>query len=139
MHYIRFLLFGDEIASLFFGQAGIHSSRGLGGLALGVKLLAGHAGAAFARGWQQKCDGIFQLQKVFYLSSPDRIIVMETKDLIQKEIEVFPEPYLEEILDFIYFLKGKASKKRMETVILSETVLSKEWISPEEDEAWKNL
>ena len=64
---------------------------------------------------------------------------METKDLIQKEIEVFPEPYLEEILDFIYFLKGKASKKKMETVILSEPVLAKEWLSPEEDEAWKDL
>jgi len=32
---------------------------------------------------------------------------METKELIQKEIEVFPGPYLEEILDFIHFLKGK--------------------------------
>jgi hypothetical protein len=64
---------------------------------------------------------------------------METKDLIQKEIEVLPEPYFEEILDFIYFLNGRASKKRMETVILSESVLAKDWLSPEEDEAWKNL
>jgi hypothetical protein len=64
---------------------------------------------------------------------------METRDLIQKEIEVFPEPYLEEILDFIYFLKEKASKKGIETAILSESVLAKEWLSPEEDEAWKNL
>ncbi|VVB67883.1 Uncharacterised protein [uncultured archaeon] len=29
----------------------------------------------------------------------DNIIDMETKELIQKEIEVFPEPYLEEVLD----------------------------------------
>lgn len=91
------------------------------------------------QGWRQRCDGIFQLQKVFYLSSLDSIIDMETKDLIQKEIEAFPEPYLEEILDFIYFLKEKASKKRMETVILSESVLAKDWLRPEEDEAWKNL
>jgi hypothetical protein len=72
-------------------------------------------------------------------SSADSIIDMETKELIQKEIDVFPEPYLEEILDFIYFLKGKASKKGMETAILSESVLAKDWLSPEEDEAWKNL
>lgn len=59
--------------------------------------------------------------------------------MIQKEIDVFPEPYLEEILDFIYFLKGKASKEGMETAILSQSVLAKDWLSPEEDEAWKNL
>jgi len=64
---------------------------------------------------------------------------METKELIQKEIEFFPEPYLEEILDFIHFLKGKASKRRTETTILSESVLSRDWLNPEEDEAWKNL
>ena len=64
---------------------------------------------------------------------------MKTKELIQKEIEVFPEPYLEEILDFIQFLMGKASKKRMETAIMSESVLAKDWLSPEEDEAWKSL
>jgi len=64
---------------------------------------------------------------------------MKTKELIQKEIEVFPEPYLEEVLDFIHLLKAKASKNRMETAILSESVLAKYWLSPEEDEAWKNL
>jgi hypothetical protein len=51
----------------------------------------------------------------------------------------FSEPYLEEMLVFIHFLKGKASKERMETAILSESVLAKDWLSPEEDEAWKNL
>jgi len=45
------------------------------------------------------------------------IIDMETKELIYKEIELFPETYLEEILDFIHFLKGKASKEGMETAI----------------------
>ena len=64
---------------------------------------------------------------------------METKELIQKEIEVFSEPYLEEVLDFIHFLKEKASKNRMETSILSESVLAKDWLNAEEDEAWKNL
>ena len=64
---------------------------------------------------------------------------METMELIHEEIEAFSEPYLEEILDFIHFLKGKASKKRMETAILSESVLAKDWLSAEEDESWKNL
>ena len=64
---------------------------------------------------------------------------MQTKELIQKEIEFFPEPYLEEILDFIHFLKEKASKNGNETMILSESVLARDWLSSEEDEAWKNL
>ena len=81
----------------------------------------------------------FILHKSLLLSSRDSIIDMETKELIQKEIEVFPEPYLEEVLDFIHFLKRKASKKRVETAILSEAMLAKEWSSHEEDEAWKNL
>jgi hypothetical protein len=41
MHHIRFLLIGDEVASLVFGQAGIHGGEDLGVLALGVELLAG--------------------------------------------------------------------------------------------------
>ena len=81
----------------------------------------------------------FPVTKSLLPSSLDSIVDMETKELIQREIEVFPEPYLEEILDFIHFLKGKTSKKRMETAILSESVLAKDWLSPEEDEAWKNL
>jgi hypothetical protein len=108
----------------------------LSAFAFGIELLQL---CARARDCWQGCAGLFQLQKVFYPSSLDRILDMKTKELIQKEIEVFPEPYLEEILDFIHFLKVKASKNRMETAILSESVLAKEWMSPEEDEAWKNL
>jgi len=33
----------------------------------------------------------------------------------------------------------ETSKKRMETAMLSESVLAKDWLSPEEDEAWKDL
>ena len=69
----------------------------------------------------------------------NNIANMETKDLILKEIEVIPEPYLEEILDFVRFLKDKAMKTRMESAILSESVLSRDWLSPEEEEAWKDL
>lgn len=69
----------------------------------------------------------------------NKINVMETKDLILKEIETVPEPCLEEILDFVRFLKEKSSKKRMETAILSESVLARDWLRPEEDEAWGDL
>lgn len=64
---------------------------------------------------------------------------MNAKKLIIQEIEQVPEPLLEEVLDFLRFLKAKQSKQRLETAILSETSLRKEWLSHEEDEAWQNL
>ena len=72
-------------------------------------------------------------------SSSDNTIDTVTKELIQKEIDFFPEPYLAEILDFIYFLRARALKDKSETAILSESVLARDWLSAEEDRAWEDL
>jgi hypothetical protein len=64
---------------------------------------------------------------------------MEEKELIAKEIENIPEPYLTEILDFIRFLKTKTLEQKMELALASEVSLKKDWLKPEEDEAWKDL
>ncbi len=64
---------------------------------------------------------------------------MEVKELIAKEIENVPEPYLIEILDFIRFLETKALEQRMELTLASETSLKKGWLKPDEDESWKDL
>jgi len=66
---------------------------------------------------------------------------MAAKDLILKEIEHVPEPYLREILDFIQFLKAKdlEPERKIETAIMSESSLKKDWLRPEEDEAWQDL
>jgi hypothetical protein len=61
------------------------------------------------------------------------------KELLINEIEQVPESFLDEVLDFIYFLKAKIIKKRLDTAIASESSLKKDWLRPEEDEAWKNL
>ncbi len=61
---------------------------------------------------------------------------MEVRNLIFKEIEKIPEQYLVEVLDFIRFLKSKTSE---ETAIASEVSLKKDWLRPEEDEAWQDL
>jgi len=61
---------------------------------------------------------------------------METKELIIRKIERLPEEYLEEVLDFISYLE---SKDKNELAILSESSLKKDWMRPEEDEAWKDL
>ena len=64
---------------------------------------------------------------------------MAVKELIVEEIEHVPEQYLGEVLDFIRFLKHKTSDEILETALLSESSLKKDWLTPEEDEAWQDL
>ena len=61
------------------------------------------------------------------------------KELILKEIEDMPDTFIEEVLDFIQFLKMKLSQEKLETLILSESSLKKDWPKAEEDEAWQDL
>ena len=58
---------------------------------------------------------------------------------IKHEIESLPAEYLQEVINFIGYLKLKANKNISETMILSEKSLAKDWDTPEEDEAWANL
>lgn len=64
---------------------------------------------------------------------------MSKKELLLSEIEQVPEPLLDEVLDFIYFLKTKIIKERLDTAIASESSLKKDWLLPEEDKAWQSL
>jgi hypothetical protein len=64
---------------------------------------------------------------------------MNRKELIAKEIEHVPEPVLEEVLDFVRFLKRKHVQEKLETALLSESSLKNDWMNPEEDDAWANL
>jgi len=64
---------------------------------------------------------------------------MNAKDLIIQEIAQVPEPMLEEVLDFLRFLKAKQIQERLEIPILSESSLRKDWLSQEEDEVWRDL
>ncbi len=64
---------------------------------------------------------------------------MLAKETLHKEIDTLPDEYTGELLDFVNYLKGKLLKKKLEITILSESSLQKDWLSPEEDEAWQNL
>ncbi len=64
---------------------------------------------------------------------------MNGKDLFLKEIDNIPEFMLEEVWDFLQFLKAKYRKEHLETSLLSESSLQKDWLKAEEDEAWQNL
>ena len=64
---------------------------------------------------------------------------MSNKEAVIKEIEQIPEPFLEEVLDFLHFLKAKITKERLDAAVASQSSLKKDWLKPEEDEAWQNL
>jgi hypothetical protein len=61
------------------------------------------------------------------------------KEILLRETEDLPISLLQEVLDFIRFLKMKAAQERLETALLSQSTLQKDWLRPEEDEAWRDL
>ncbi len=56
-----------------------------------------------------------------------------------KEIETVPEPLLDEVMDFIQFVKAKSMRESLYTAITSESSLKKDWLCAEEDKAWGDL
>jgi len=64
---------------------------------------------------------------------------MGKKQAIIKEIGNIPDPLLDEVLDFIRFIKTKIAKEKLDITLASESSLKKDWQRPEEDEAWKDL
>jgi len=62
---------------------------------------------------------------------------MTKKELLIKEIDQVPEPLLDEVLDFVQFLKARIIKEKLDITIASESSLKKDWLKPEEDEAWQ--
>jgi hypothetical protein len=64
---------------------------------------------------------------------------MSKKELLIDEIKQVPDSFIDEVLDFVHFLKTKIIKERLNTAIASESSLKKDWMKPEEDEAWQNL
>jgi len=64
---------------------------------------------------------------------------MSKKELLLKEIEEVSEPILDELIDFIQFLKTKTMQENLSITIASESTLRRDWLRPEEDEAWQGL
>ena len=64
---------------------------------------------------------------------------MITINQIIDEIKTLPSECFQEIMSFVGYLKMKQLKNIPETMILSEKSLSKNWDTPEEDEAWADL
>lgn len=62
------------------------------------------------------------------------------KEQLLKEIQETPDSTLQEVLDFLLFIKSKQLRQeQLEISLLSEPTLAEEWLTPEEDEAWQHL
>jgi hypothetical protein len=61
---------------------------------------------------------------------------VEVEDQIIRELHQVPRQRYHEILDFI---RSVQKKPLNETAYASESSLKKDWLRPEEDEAWANL
>lgn len=65
---------------------------------------------------------------------------MSIEQELIRELKSAPEPLLSEILNFVRYLKSKnLPGEARATALASQNVLAKDWLSPEEDEAWKDL
>ena len=68
---------------------------------------------------------------------------MSARELLIRETEEIPETLAEEVLDFLRFVKTRryptAEDADTKHIDLSKTAFAPDWVSPEEDEAWKDL
>ena len=65
--------------------------------------------------------------------------MLDRKEALIREVEDLPTAFLQEVPDSVRFLKDKATQENLETALLSESALRKDWLKPEEDEAWQGL
>ncbi len=68
-------------------------------------------------------------------------MLINNKEKIQRILEQLPDNYVNEVLEYLLFLEFRSKNKITDknSMLLSEETLAKDWLTPEEDEAWKNL
>jgi hypothetical protein len=64
---------------------------------------------------------------------------MTNHAVLFREIESLPPSCIDEVIDFVSWIKQRKLSQMPETILLSESSLAKDWSTPEEDEAWALL
>ena len=64
---------------------------------------------------------------------------MSTRELIDEELAQLPDDLQREVYDFVRFLRVKQHDDSFNGLALSQSALSKDWDTPEEDAAWSSL
>jgi len=75
----------------------------------------------------------------FHAIFPHRRNRMTNRAVLLQEIETLPANCIGEVVDFVAWIKHRKLSQIPETMLLSEMALSKDWDTPEEDEAWASL
>ncbi len=68
-------------------------------------------------------------------------MISENKKKVDTYLDKISDDYLNEVLNFLKFLELKQTQSIQDktSMLLSEDSLAKEWLTPEEEEAWKDL
>jgi len=68
---------------------------------------------------------------------------MISRELLVRKIEILPPYLLQDVADYIDFVEYKKYRKNSTKIsditLASEKSLSKDWLKPEEEDAWENL
>jgi hypothetical protein len=86
--------------------------------------------------------GRFRKTKFAHIDLNARICdkeIVSTRQLIEQEVASLPEPLQREVYDFARFLRHKKGEDCFDGLLLSESVLAKDWNTQEEDAAWASL
>ena len=82
---------------------------------------------------------ICRLKHQRIISHRGEVTMTQVKEEIISELDDLPPRTYGEVLDFIRFLKSRRRKAAPDTALASEPALRKDWLRPEEEEAWKDL
>ena len=64
---------------------------------------------------------------------------MTAREALIEEIKRTPETILPEVEHYLRYLRDRTETEGFDGLSLSESALAADWLSPEEDEAWKDL
>jgi hypothetical protein len=62
-----------------------------------------------------------------------------TREVILHAVEDLPSEYLDEVVNYLQALRLRTAHQNVPTALASESVLARDWLRPEEDEAWRDL
>jgi hypothetical protein len=64
---------------------------------------------------------------------------MTVKEAIVQAVEQLPEECLDNLARYVESLRQRSALQNVPTAPASEAALAKDWLRPEEDEAWRDL
>ena len=64
---------------------------------------------------------------------------MTAKEIILQAVDQLPPKSLDELAHYIERMQQKSALEEAPTALASENALARDWLRPEEDEAWQDL